>query len=137
MFLIHQTKTRVAARVYNGMWIADCLICCSALWVDRFKPAFDCWECGSRSEIAWPDHDFVMGVERLLLMRPLRYSRNWQPGETLADLMAQNAEHGVFDVLKPLAEANPGSSLLAVTDNEIRTDMLPVTRQRELRAVTR
>ena len=34
-------------------------------------------------------------IERLLDLRPKRVNRNWNPGETVADLKAENVTHGV------------------------------------------
>lgn len=33
-------------------------------------------------------------IEAVLNLRPIRSTRNWEPNETLADLIAQNIEHG-------------------------------------------
>jgi len=136
-FLIHRTKQRVAARAYNSMWIVDCAYCPNADRVHRFQPAFECGYCGVAGDIIWPDKTMVYSIERLLLMRPLPLNRNWMPGETLTDLVRENAEHGVFEPLKALAEiTGPGVTLLNVSDDNIRVDRLPVTRQREFKAVT-
>jgi hypothetical protein len=135
-FLIHATHQQVAARAYNSMWIVDCAYCPNAEQVQRFQPGVMCGYCGSNMAILWPAEAMVHSIERLLLMRPLPLNRNWRPGETLHDLMRENAEHGVFDPLKQMAElAGPGVTLLNVTDETIRTDRLPVTRQREFKAV--
>jgi hypothetical protein len=64
----------------------------------------------------------VEGVERLLAMRPNPKNRNWRPGETLIDLMTENAVHGVFD---PALPADPGTCLLSVDEGRIMTDALP------------
>jgi hypothetical protein len=63
------------------------------------------------------------GVERLLSMRPNVASRNWEPGETLIDLMVENGQHGVFN---QLPAALPGNSLLHVEEGRIVTDALPM-----------
>ena len=134
-FLVHATHARVPARAYCGMWIVDCERCRNAEQLNRFQPAVMCTYCGVHIEIVWPPDDMVMSIERLLLMRPIPYTQNWMPGETVADLMKENAEHGVFDPVKVLADGNPGVALLSVGDLSISTDLLPVTRQRELRQV--
>jgi hypothetical protein len=33
-------------------------------------------------------------IEQILRLRPLRQNMNWEPGESLEDLRAQNLEHG-------------------------------------------
>lgn len=136
-FLVHAVGARVAARAYCGMWIADCERCRNAERLDRFQPAVMCTYCGMHIEIVWPAENLVHSIERLLLMRPLPYTQNWMPGETVADLMRENAEHGVFNPAEVLAEGNPGVNLLSVDDDGIRRDLLPVTRQREFRSIER
>jgi hypothetical protein len=37
-------------------------------------------------------------IERVLAMRPEPESRNWWPGETVAELVAENADNGIGDV---------------------------------------
>lgn len=135
-FLIHTTRQAVAARAYNSMWIVDCAYCPSAQQLQRFQPGFECGYCYGVGDVIWPAEEMVHSIERLLLMRPLPLNRNWNPGETIADLMRENAEHGVFEPLKALAEiTGPGVTLLNVGDDGIRVDRLPVTRQREFKAV--
>lgn len=72
------------------------------------------------------------GIERLLSMRPDELNRNWVPGETLIDLMAENAKHGVFGQLDP---APPGTPLLVVEEERIRVDHLPALGRRIRKAV--
>ena len=134
-FLVHTSKGRVAARAYCGMWIADCLRCKNAERLDRFQSGVMCSYCNIGIEIIWPAEDFVHSIERLLLMRPIPYTQNWNPGETLHDLLAENAEHGVFDPLKAIPQ-DPGQSLLVITDETIRRDLLPVTKRRDMQEVT-
>lgn len=134
-FLIHTAKAEASVRAYCGMWIVDCGICKNAWQVDRFQPAWECGYCGCRYEVRWPAERTTFEIERLLLMRPIAYTQNWNPGETLQDLMRENAEHGVFDGLKTL-EMGSGQSLLIIDDDGIRADRLPVTRRRELKQVS-
>ena len=77
-------------------------------------------------DIEWPSAEMTYGIERLLLMRPLPLNQNWNPGETLIDLMTENAVHGIYaDV--------PGE--LSVDSERIRMDTLPLTQLREFRAI--
>src|SRR5215216_7307862 len=127
-FLVHAAPQQAFVRAYNSMWIADCA-CKNAVRLDRFQPAFECDYCGQFYELVWPAENTVYSIERLLLMRPLPYTRNWCPGETVHDLMRENSEHGVFSDPR-LAEGHaPGTALLGVDDEGIRKDMLPVTVQ--------
>jgi hypothetical protein len=94
--------------------------------LDRFEPVFQCWDCGARSEVLWPPDDLVWSIERLLLMRPDPMTQNWEPGETLTQLMWENGAHGIFaDV--------PGE--LIVDEQGIRMDSLPANRKPELKAI--
>lgn len=76
----------------HGRWVVDCPEdgCFNAelATTDRFV----CSICGHRGRIVWPDNRAE--IERLTLVRPVR-NRNWFPGETVAGLAAENAEHGV------------------------------------------
>lgn len=139
-----------APRVNWGRWLVDCAACGSALAVEPGTPVLGapvwehdgaqwvrvgfregCWDCGARCDLVWPDGAFVDGVERLLAMRPHAHNRNWHPGETLHDLMRENAEHGIFSVPE-LADAfrvEPGRELLTVgQDGRLEVDALPATR---------
>lgn len=115
--LDHPSGAPVLARVYQGQWIADCE-CNGASFVDPDFPAFLCFSCGNRANggqarpVEFPPD--WREIERLLLERPVDdlrgltdaeraglaqpmiivegqggLSRNWLPGETLADLHAQ------------------------------------------------
>jgi hypothetical protein len=108
----------------HGRWVADCshaAYCDAAAHLDRFQDGFIC-ECGRSTEVVWPAVDMVAGVERLLSMRPNPKNRNWRPGETLIDLMTENAIHGIFDSV----EIPSGTSMLSVEEGRIVTDLLPV-----------
>jgi hypothetical protein len=65
----------------------------------------------------------VWSVERLLLMRPDPMTQNWEPNETLIDLMWENGAHGIF---------TGATGKLTVNESEIRMDTLPATRRPEL-----
>jgi predicted ABC-class ATPase len=71
-------------------------------------------------EIVWPAR--AEDVERLLSMRPDPHTRNWEPGETLNDLLLENMQHGV---LSSVAESASAGALLAVADDAILMDALP------------
>jgi hypothetical protein len=115
----------ITAYVSVGRWVARCYcgdgfafgVPDSYPRLDVFAPAFPC-RCGQVPEVNWPSEEMVRGVERLLMMRPNRANRNWEPGETLVDLMIENADHGVFD----------GTTRLHVEENRIVKDSLPPMR---------
>lgn len=118
---------RVFAEANWGRWVVRCPRCPSALDGVPGDPAFRCWECGATAAVDWPPEATVAGVERLLLMRPDVTTRNWLPGETLIDLVVENAAHGIWDT------DTPGE--LTVDDGRIRVDTLPLTHSAELKAI--
>jgi hypothetical protein len=87
------------AEVNWGRWLARCPRpwCTNALCVTRGQLLFRCEgldACGMVADLTWPaDPD---AVEALLAHRPVSRTRNWLPGETLTDLVAENAAHGVL-----------------------------------------
>ncbi len=93
------------ARVNHGRWIADCPAtdCYAALRVHGETAVCDCRDDNVCDHPAIP-HDLVVMVEwppdadeitRILDLRPKRANRNWYPGETLADVKAENVSNGV------------------------------------------
>lgn len=99
------TSAPLVARVNHGIWIASCS--CGA----RGAPTPGCvvfldsplgWDvrCGNRPwgggwrPIVVPDSEERRLIEAVLDCRPNVVDRNWEPGETVADLVGQNREHG-------------------------------------------
>lgn len=125
----------VYARHNWGRWIADCPACPSAVALSPGMDTAVCWDCGEKVDpILWPaDPD---GIETLLSMRPAFVKddngswicpRNWEPGETLNDLLADNVTHGCIpDRWRELAEAAPGGVLeiLGTTDGVVTSGLL-------------
>lgn len=85
---------QVEARIEHGRWIACCPNCRTG---SRTHPEWGlgcCGECGCIfRRVTFPPN--VAEIERVLLRRPLRWTQNWLPGETLADLERENANHGL------------------------------------------
>lgn len=88
------------ARVNHNRLIADCPDCGGCEFVWRDGPAVMlCLSClNGGIGHAWrpvelPDE--YAAIEAALLARPLPANRNFDPGESVADLLAQNAENGV------------------------------------------
>lgn len=82
-----------------GRWIVKCPVswCDNAMQVERGQLDFCCAgldSCGCLAEITWPADPAA--IEMLLEMRPAKKTRNWVPGESLEDLIAENAIHGVL-----------------------------------------
>lgn len=105
---------QVFARLYAGDWIADCerFGCGGAELLispdtGRRVPFFQCSECGFTADIVWAqDETRIMEV---MQWRPVRHTRNWFPlnhplairancphGQSIADLVIENYEHGCF-----------------------------------------
>lgn len=118
MTLINLNMPRVAARANWGRWVVDCPRCPSAIKVRTWTGGTTCWECGTQSEVVWPDA--AEDIIRLLMFRPNPATRNWEPGETLHDLLAENVAHGIWT-------GEPGQAL-AIVGDRIVTDELPASR---------
>ena len=90
------------AYMNSGQWVVDCSAddCKAVLFADRM--ACECRDqsvcdhpvvpCGAPIEATFPPRR--TDIDRLLNSRP-RQNRNWSPGETLANLKAENLLHGV------------------------------------------
>lgn len=84
------------AYVNHGRWVADCPSpgCGGAMLVLK-GGEFLCGTCfnaaigGEYRPIEWPAE--AAQIEALLIGRPLAVHMNWNPGETLAQLEAENA----------------------------------------------
>lgn len=91
------TAPSLKARVNAGRWIVDCPTCNSAEYVWPDEPLFMCTNCWNQTEgNKWRKVDVPVQretIERILRARPVPQSRNWTI-ETLAELRAENREHG-------------------------------------------
>ena len=84
----------ILARIEHGRWIADCE-CRGAEFVDPEWPVFVCCSCGAGPRpVAFPGDRHQ--IESELMKRPVRPNRNWNPGETVADLRRENKERGII-----------------------------------------
>jgi hypothetical protein len=96
----------MVAEVNHGVWIAPCA-CRSPgdpspgclVWVSI--PFGWCIRCGNAvaggrwRRVVLPPDDERAAIEAALAARPEIGTRNWAPGETVADLHADNAAHGL------------------------------------------
>lgn len=88
-----------SVRVYVncGRWIAECPDCRGAQVACHTDRRFMCHCCGNAAvggrwrATVWPPAAFLAGVESALAARP-SVNAHWAPGETLAQLVAENAE---------------------------------------------
>ena len=105
---LDQKRGVVPVRIRQGRWVVLCQNpgCNSAVIADDKERCFICAECGSPENdrhwyaVEWPAPEVRRRIEELLLARPAispaqARNRNWEPGESLADLRAQNALYGV------------------------------------------
>lgn len=84
----------VPARVNHGRWITDCPNCKGGAFTHPDWKLACCGECGCvMRRVEFPVA--VAAIEVVLLARPTRDVQNWLPDETVADLLRENAEHGV------------------------------------------
>lgn len=96
---LHESSEPVTPRVNHGVWVFDC-DCGSGVAAD---PAFSvacCFGCGAvHTNIKFPSEEERLNIEHVLLSRPRTENRNWDPEESLVDLLVTNNENGVK--LKP------------------------------------
>lgn len=87
------------ACINHGRWLVACPWCAGAELVDPADPVFYCLSCQNEQAgnqlviVAFPEQREAL--ERLLLRRPDPKTRNWLEGETVDDLLRENAAHGV------------------------------------------
>lgn len=121
------TEYRVAAFVSAGRWVARCPRCPSAeqhgicadgstggLEGDRFTCREAYGGCGFRCGADWPGT--VDQITALLAARPPAY-RNWLPGETVLDLLAENIDHGIIPT--GALEGGPTRKLLEIVGDDV------------------
>jgi len=109
---IEQRLETVVARVNHGRWIADCPNCNAGI---ALHPEWDrarCFGCGAiYRNLTWPAHPRL--IARVLRARVIRH-QNWEPGETVADLIAENVAHAVVDLtVDETFEDGPTGDLVA------------------------
>ncbi len=84
----------IKARMNHGRWLADCPDCNGAELVLPGQK-FIC-QSGEHApvahEVEFPA-DFVL-INAAVSRRPVQ-NRNWQPGETVAQLLQENLAHGL------------------------------------------
>lgn len=92
----------VLARVDHGRWVVDCPSCSSAQYGCKTDHRFMCVEChnvtanGLWRPVIWPkNHE---QIEKALAHRATA-NHHWRPGETIAQLEAENAAGGPALVL--------------------------------------
>lgn len=84
----------VTPYVSEGRWVSTCTDCNSGMALTPGLDRMTCIECGAYYVVEWPDESDVKEIEQTLLKRKWR-NRNMQPGETIAQLKAQNKAAGI------------------------------------------
>lgn len=96
-----RTGTPVEARIDHSRWIADCPFCIHAEIVDYDNKRFFCLNCGMEHNghrplpVKFPPKPQREKIERLLCLRPLENTRNWEPGQTAQEIRDKNSEYGL------------------------------------------
>jgi hypothetical protein len=99
------TAEPLVARINHGVWVASCSCGARGLPAPGTVVFLDvllgwCIRCNNRAwgggwrPIIAPGPEDRRRIEAVLLCRPNVGDRNWEPAETVADLVAQNVEHG-------------------------------------------
>lgn len=96
----------LVARVNHGAWIASCSCGMTrrlespggvVFFENPLVWCICCWNLGVRDAwrpVATPPPAERAAIEAVLALRPKIEDRNWEPHETVTDLIAQNLEHG-------------------------------------------
>jgi hypothetical protein len=99
-----------------GRWVALCPShwCDSAMQVWPGQQHTVCGDCGEPiTQLIWPADP--EGIEALLALRPAAKLRNWYPGETLQQLLAENLAHGI---LPPAVDPDVSQTLMVTSDDD-------------------
>lgn len=98
----------VRAYVNHGRWVGECTEpdCANAEQLERGQALYHCSNCLVVAEVEWPDE--AAAIWTVLQRRRVPQTRNWFPeghplalasgcphGQSVADLQAENREHGV------------------------------------------
>lgn len=75
----------------HGRWIIECQCRCAAQPMQP-EQRWKCPACGAEWTVLWPAD--MVTIMHILVARPQKHNRNWQPGETIRELAAENIEHG-------------------------------------------
>ena len=84
----------VNAYVNHDRWVADCL--CNGAELVAPGETMLCGSCGAEHTVKFPGPKTRDKIEHLLGLRELD-KRNWKPDETVAELLAENIENGIWE----------------------------------------
>jgi hypothetical protein len=92
---IHESAEPKAAKINHGVWLLEC-DCGAGVAVDPSFSAGYCFGCGAiHTRVEWPAPEDRLNIEHVILARPKTVNRNWDPDETLIDVLVTNVDHGV------------------------------------------
>lgn len=101
--LLDQPPDTTAPVLVNwSRWISRCSGpgCRNAWQVEITAVLWMCHDCWTVNRPAWPAD--LGAIAYVLAQRPDPFTRNWEPGETITDLLMENAQHGIVpDELEP------------------------------------
>ena len=75
-------------------WVTDCEQCANATELQAGQVRWVCGRCGTDQAVQWPTD--VDSIHAALVVRVAPENRNWRQPETVPDLIAENAAHGVL-----------------------------------------
>ena len=83
-----------------GRWVVDCA-CYSAELLEDYPDEVVCHACGTAISMEYPEN--TSEIEAVLSVRPpvrigsqwAKMHENWEPGETIEDLLRENTENGM------------------------------------------
>lgn len=88
-YQVHTDDRAIEAFVSAGSWVVLCPACQSGCATDPKWAVACCFGCGAEyTQVVFPVE--AGAIEEVLVERPVPFTRNWQPRETLAALAAEN-----------------------------------------------
>jgi len=102
---------KIEAQINHGRWIVDCPFCKGAEYLWEGMKLFLCVSClnnDTRLPIRVEVPKNKSAIEKILLERENPETRNWMPGETLADLKRENKENIIAPGEKKTTEKEGG-----------------------------
>jgi hypothetical protein len=88
----HRAIGALVMRVNHGRWLGDC-VCGAGVGGHPAWPEARCFACGAVYTPSFPAE--AEAIEAVLVARPAVDTRNWQPGESVATLEAENRARGL------------------------------------------
>lgn len=107
------------ARINWSRIVVDCPRpqCTSALTLPPGWQWFECLDCGWSASIVWPPN--LADIVAVLALRPDPITRNWDVGQTVMELVAENLAHGLAPDRSALEVAHAAGPLVLERDNRI------------------